>query len=365
MALVKDIYSEVFLETIMSAILEYDATFNQALFQQKIEAKGWEELTLMGRVDRFSSALHESLENKDLTVVGPLLLHIQETGKGLAYIFLPDYVAKYGQNNVPVALQLLEQLTSGSTGEFAIRAFLTNHYEETMTKMKIWSQHPTDEHVRRLASEGCRTRLPWAKKVPGLVDQTADIITILKQLKDDESLYVRKSVANNINDLSKDHPQLVIELMGEWHSNASAEVMWLIRKGLRTLLKEGQSDVLALLDYAVASDITLTDVVFNVDRIAVSLGETSTFTYSFDALASEKTTVRLLLEVDFVKKHGTSTKRFFLSEKKITPLMKTYGGEKNYVWKNLTTRQHYTGTHVFRLVLNGEIIGETTVDFSI
>lgn len=83
MALVKDIYSEVFLETIMSAILEYDATFNQALFQQKIEAKGWEELTLMGRVDRFSSALHESLENKDLTVVGPLLLHIQETGKGV------------------------------------------------------------------------------------------------------------------------------------------------------------------------------------------------------------------------------------------------------------------------------------------
>ena len=121
-----------------------------------------------------------------------------------------DYVAKYGLNHPEIALPLLRYLTPLFTAEFAIRPFLEVHPEETYSQMLMWCLD-SNEHVRRLASEGIRPRLPWGKQLPQYIKNPAPVISLLENLKDDPSDYVRRSVANNLNDISKDHPELVIK----------------------------------------------------------------------------------------------------------------------------------------------------------
>ncbi|MBC8080209.1 MAG: hypothetical protein H7X86_07675 [Gorillibacterium sp.] len=165
-------------------------------------------------------------------------------------MFFSDFVAIYGQEDAQWELSMLalERFTQRSSAEFAIRPFLLRNPGRVMGQMEIWSQHP-NEHVRRLSSEGCRPRLPWGVSLPMFKRDPTPVLSILEHLKADPSLYVRKSVANNLNDIAKDHPGVVLETVRCW-KGVDPKTDWIIRQGCRTLIRKADPEVLTLFGYA-------------------------------------------------------------------------------------------------------------------
>lgn len=151
---------------------------------------------------------------------------------------LIDYVSEYGLNEPDVSLNVLKKITHLFSAEFAIRAFIANHFDVCMDHFQIWIDD-NDEHVRRLVSEGLRLRLPWAKKIDLLFKKIDVTLPLVLKLVDDESLYVRKSVANHLNDISKYDPNLVIKTCEQILKNPTKNRQWIVKRAQRTLRKNG------------------------------------------------------------------------------------------------------------------------------
>ena len=216
-----------------------------------------------------------------------------------------------------------------------------------MAQMYTWSKHE-NEHVRRLSSEGCRPALPWTSALTSFKKNPAPILPVLEQLKTDPSLYVRKSVANNINDISKTHPNLVVQLAKEWYGK-NEYTNWIIKHGCRTLLKQGNREVLAIFG------------VDNIDSVKVdgfSLGANSVFlgediSFSFTISAKETTKVRLEYGIDYVKSTGKRNRKIFkISEISLKENEKKVYSKK-HSFTDLSTRKHYPGIHSITLIVNG------------
>ena len=126
-----------------------------------------------------------------------------------------------------------------------MRAFLMRFQERTLERLKAWTKDP-DVHVRRLCSEGTRPRLPWAIRIPAFIKDPGPVLPILEALKDDSQLYVRRSVANHLGDIAKDHPDLVFGICERWLEGASADRRWIIRHALRHPAKKGIQAALRL-----------------------------------------------------------------------------------------------------------------------
>lgn len=182
--------------------------------------------------------------------------NIDTEGLGLAVLFYHPhgcFISEYGldkqYNNgidpFDISMKAQYELTKRNTSEFSIRPFLIKEQKRTLAVLKEWTKDP-DPHVRRLCSEGIRPRLPWAQRIPAFIDNPKPILPILKALKNDSNLYVRRSVANNFGDIAKDHPELVYEIFEKWLSNATKEVKWLIRHALRHPSKKGDKTALQI-----------------------------------------------------------------------------------------------------------------------
>lgn len=167
---------------------------------------------------------------------------------GLAvFFYLPhvSFVANFGLEHFDVSMKAQYELTRRFSSEFSIRPFLKQHPAKTLAVLKKWTKD-ADPHVRRLCSEGTRPRLPWAMRLPEFVKDPSPVLPILEALKDDPSLYVRRSVANHLGDIAKDHPTLVFKLCEAWLKGASSERKWVIRHALRYPAKKGSKKALTL-----------------------------------------------------------------------------------------------------------------------
>lgn len=175
--------------------------------------------------------------------------HNETSGHGLApFFYLPhgNFVALYGidrrlnagRDPFPISMNALREITRRSTAEFAIRPFLVEEPERTLRQLLAWTNDECP-HVRRLCSEGTRPRLPWGMRLKAFVADPRPALPILEALKDDADLYVRRSVANHVGDIAKDHPELAFELCRSWLNGAGAERLWVIRHALRHPAKKG------------------------------------------------------------------------------------------------------------------------------
>ncbi len=263
---------------------------------------------------------------------------------------LIDYVAVYGLDQPKTALKVLKTLTPLFSSEFAIRPFIDLHYGITYQQLMLWATD-SDEHVRRLASEGSRPRLPWAKRLTQFCDNPDPIFAILEQLKDDASLYVRKSVANNLNDIAKDHPTKVIKLCQSWSVDASTERQWLIRHALRTLVKAGHQDAFILLGYCKNPQVKLSQL--KLIETSVVLGN---FLEIEASLQSESLKIQKLVidyRIHHVKANGSRTSKVFKWKNITLHGQQTIALSKRHPFKTITTRKYYAGAHVVELLING------------
>ncbi|MTI64587.1 DNA alkylation repair protein [Methylophaga sp.] len=273
---------------------------------------------------------------------------------------LIDYVSVYGLDYPQRAFSLLEKLTPLFTAEFAIRSFLNRHFELTHQQLLQWTRHD-NEHVRRLASEGIRPRLPWAQQLPALRKDPTPIWLILEALKTDPSLYVRRSVANNLNDISKDHPEAVMMRCREWQQLQHKNTDWLISHGLRTLVKSGRAEVYPLLGFS--DKPVITAIGLQLSETQIKLGDALRLTLTLTTQESERLVVDY--RIGYRRADGRLGWKVFKWKN-----IRTQGGEpltltKSQTFKPLSTRRYYPGEHLVECLINGQMAARAGFQLSV
>ena len=321
----------------------------------------WDGLELKDRIYKISGNLGKFLPADYKTAIGIIDKVAMNYGTwldGMAWFF-PIFVELYGQDeeNWDISMAALERYTRYASSELAIRPFIIKHEERAMAQMYAWSKHE-DEIVRRLACEGCRPALPWAPALNSFKKDPSPILPILEQLKTDSSIWVRKSVANNLNDISKTHPDLVVKIAKSWYGENEL-TNWIVKHGCRTLLKKGNRDVLAIFGLENAASVDVEG--FSLAEASISIGEDIAF--SFLVSAKEEIKARLEYGIDYVKSNGKRNRKIFqISEASFKENQKKLYTKK-HSFADVSTRKHYPGTHSVTLIVNGAERG--TLDFEL
>ena len=349
------------LRKIASDIQSVHSPFQVDEFIQSTMDETWNDLELKDRTYKVAANLGKYLPEDYRTAIGiidKVVLNYGTWLDGFAWFF-PVFVELYGQDeeNWDVSIAALERYTPYASSEMAVRPFIIKHEERMMAQMYDWSKHE-NELVRRLACEGCRPALPWAPALNSFKKDPRPILPILEELKTDPSLWVRKSVANNLNDISKTHPELVVKIAKEWYGK-NEHTDWIVKHGCRTLLKKGNRETLTLFGCDSATSI---DVIgFSLTAPVVSVGEDITFSFSISTKQAVK--VRLEFGIDYVKSGGKRNRKIF----QISEVSLKANEKKAYVKKHsfadVSTRKHYPGTHSITLIVNGA--ERETLDFGL
>jgi 3-methyladenine DNA glycosylase AlkC len=268
----------------------------------------------------------------------------------LEYAFLPGFVEQYGLDDYQTSVDAIEEITQFTSCEGAVRPFIVRYPEEMMEQMFVWSKH-NSPWVRRLSSEGCRPRLPWTMALTKLKENPAPIIPILENLKNDTDFFVRKSVANNLNDISKDNPETVIDLIKKWQGK-SKNTDWIIKHGSRTLLKQGHAEVMEIFGFgSIIKNIQIED--FQILTPKVKLGKSLEFSFKLLNLNSTKANIRLEYGVYYQKANGTLSKKVYkISEKEYAEKSITHITRKQS-FRVITTRVFHLGLHRVSIIING------------
>lgn len=329
--------------------------FNRTRFLQ-ITLEGLEQRELMDRLRQTSVAVDASLTGDFPAKLKVLRRIAKPQANGLIGCWYADFVAQFGRENPALSLPALAYFTEFGSAEFAIREFLIRDQDATLKVMGQWARD-TDEHVRRLASEGSRPRLPWGKRLSSLVDDPTPTLTLLHELRDDPSLYVRKSVANHLNDIAKDHPAVVLDTVRQW-DRQSPRTAWIIKQGLRTLIKQAHPEALAFMGVGQAA--RLDPVQFKVHPRRIQLGERITLSLQLTSTATSPQDLLIDYVVHYVKaSEDTRAKVFKWTQTRLAPAA-SIELTKSQLIKDFTTRRHYPGPHRVEIQVNGQRLAQTT-----
>lgn len=356
----KDWFDPPRLRHIAHEVATLHPAFDQKHFL-KLALADLDTLSLMQRLRRTTESLHATLPSSypaALKILRALAPRINHNFVGLV---LPDYVAQYGLQHFDLSLTALKFFTPFSSSEFAIRPFLRQDLPRTLSVMETWSRDDND-HVRRLASEGCRPRLPWSFRLDALIADPAPVLPILQNLRADPSLYVRKSVANHLNDITKDHPAWVLDLLHGWPLAASPHTTWIARHALRTLIKKGDPRALTLIGASGKAEVKIPRFTITPDNIQV--GQKIRLTLHLQSAST--TPQRLVVDyaLHYVKKSGsTSAKVFKWKELTLAP-GETVTLTRQQTIKDFTTRLHHPGHHAIDLLINGTPLAQSSFDLT-
>jgi len=343
------------------ARLEHIATEAVAVYPgfgaEKFLALATDNLAALGIMERMrqtARALHPALPGgyrRNLDILAALAPRI---GHGFAAIVLSEYVAQFGLDDAESSLPALKVFTRYGSSEFAIRAFLQRDFDKTLAVMTGWAGDD-NEHVRRLASEGSRPRLPWSVQLRPLLADPSLTAPILETLRADPSLYVRKSVANHLNDITKDHPDWVLQRFEGWPRD-NAHTSWIMRHALRTLIKRGDPRALALVGASDTPEIEVGDYVLAPARLL--LGEVLTLSVRLVSTAAVEQRLVVDYAVHYVRRGDTPARKVF----KLRTLTLAPGAAAalsiRQTIRDFSTRRHYAGRHRVELIVNGQTLAE-------
>jgi 3-methyladenine DNA glycosylase AlkC len=329
---------------------------------------GYEPLSLTERGWHIARTLRQHLPHAfpkavDVLVQSSAQPSGRSVGSGMGgFLFMPHcfFVAEYGLGHFEEAMAAQHALTQKFTCEFSIRPYLIHHTSATLARLHEWTQDPS-EHVRRLVSEGTRPRLPWAMRLPAFQADPAPVLALLERLKDDPALYVRRSVANNLNDIGKDQPQVLAAVATRWLKGASPERAWIVKHALRWAVKQGEPGALKALGFGKAAQVEVGKVVISPKRAAIG-GRVS---IAFEVHNPLKTAQDVMVDfaVHYVKSSGASSPKVF----KLKALSLAPGQSaslcKTVSLVEMTTRKHHPGQHRVEALVNGQPLplGEFTL----
>ncbi|WP_316818343.1 DNA alkylation repair protein [Pedobacter nyackensis] len=355
----KEMFNSEFYQHFAGVFAHADKNFNAKAFVGDVTAN-LDELTLNGRLRNTSVTLHQHLPGDFKKAIAVLYGAAPSLRQGYTALVLPDFVALYGKDHFDLSMEALKDFTSLGSSEFAIREFLKTDLNKTLKVMQTWAEDK-DHHVRRLASEGSRPRLPWSFKLDQIIKKPSLTKDILEKLKTDETPYVRKSVANHLNDISKDNTAYMLELMKGW-DNSNPHTSWIIKHASRTLIKKGDQDSLSLFNFE--KDVKVGIDNFKLNMFHFKLGEEMQFSFELKSLKDSSQKLVIDYAIHYAKASGEQSKKVF-KLKEITLLPgQLILVSKRQLFKDLTTRKHYTGKHLVEIMVNGKGYGNIEFDLS-
>lgn len=318
---------------------------------------GLDRLELAARATHIADAMHRYLP-RPFSVAADVLVaalgsEAARDGSGvetLRYWPYASFVQKYGLEDFEAAMAAQYEITKRFSAEFCIRAFLVRHPERTYARLLDWARDES-VHVRRLVSEGTRPRLPWAPRLRAFQQDPRPVIRLLELLKDDPERYVQRSVANNLNDISKDHPDLAVEVCRRWMTGGSSHREWIVKHALRSLVKKSHRGALETLGVGSRPDVSIGAV-----RLAprgVKLG--GELRFSFEIVSTGKRSQELLIDyaVHFVKASGATRPKVFKLRRIVLPPAARVVLASAVSFADMTTRRHYPGRHRVDALING------------
>lgn len=351
----KNIYTTEFVHQLVRVWQPLLPNLNEVEFSKAVFKTDWDGLELKQRMSQLAEVTLSALpSNFDLaaSIICEMTTIIAEqstSGLGFEYMFIPEMIAKNGLGHWKSSMRAIECVTQFTSCEFAIRPFILAYEVETMQQMLEWSEH-SHANVRRLSSEGCRSRLPWSMALPNFKKDASLIVHILENLKSDDSLFVQKSVANNLNDISKDHPALALQLAKKW-KGTSPITNWIVKHGMRTLLKGGNTEALQIFNYAETQKLALSK--FQIFTTEVVFGKTLEFQLILENNTNEHLLVRLEYAIYFMKSNGLQNKKVFKISERGLHAFETIKVKKSHTIKPISTRKYYSGKHAVALIVNG------------
>lgn len=345
----KEMFNKKFFEQLAKEVNRVDTNFNQKQFISQA-LNSLDSLELNQRLRRATESLKKNLPDDYNSSIAILKKVIPNMSKGYTALVFPDFVGMYGKKQVEVSLEALKYFTPFGSSEFAVREFLKTDFNTTINFMKQWAKDK-DHHVRRLASEGSRPRLPWSFKLQNVIENPELTLPILDLLKQDTELYVRKSVANHLNDISKEHPKLVSNIVKSW-KGVSPHTDWILKHASRSLLKAGHKEILA--HFGIKHNSAVETIDFKLVNKAVKIGEDIVFTFSLHNSSTKKIRVRIEYALYFRLSNGNLSKKVFKISERDLEKNQTIRFERKHSFKLITTRKYHAGTHKVALIVNGK-----------
>lgn len=336
-----------------------DNSFNPRAFSKRA-TEGLFQLELTPRLAHVARALHHAFGEDYERGIKALLrmLALEEKdgmarSKGLSFVHWPMamYIEHYGTHNESLSLQAMERVTCFFSCEFAVRPFLSANPHGVLEKLLGWAR---DEnlHVRRNASEGIRPRLPWGRVLTLFVEQPELCFPILETLRTDPEEYVRRSVSNCLNDIAKDHPALLMDLLTAWDRAPNAHSHWIKSRALRTLVKAGDARALALLGFVKAPVRVLK---LRVDRKRYKVGDTCVFQFEVQNDSAQPVDLAIDYRIHYRKANGESRpKTFKLRTLKLAGHTRVQISKKQHL-RAISTRRYHPGQHAVDIAVNGQL----------
>lgn len=376
----KSIYNAPYIHAMSEHLTSFDDTFDAEQFI-RIANEGLEDMEMKMRAQHIAKALQKTLTGPPQAQINTLVNAMDEgmdrlvegeyslkqpwdpenpTWKSFYIWPWTMFVQLYGQDDVECSLNALYEMTQRFTGEFAIQPFIQSHPETTFQALEQWA-HDDNVHVRRLVSEGTRTRLPWGKRMHDLIKNPERVLALLELLRDDPEDYVQRSVANNLNDLTKDQPALILDVLERWHADApTKQRLWIIKHALRSLIKDGHPKALKLLGYQ--TDLDMLDVVLVEMGSEVTFGNKLNWTFTLTSTSENPLPLLIDYRIDFVGAREQLRPKIFKWKTITLKPGASVTLSKSFAFKAITTRQYYNGTHQFELQINGQPMGIYTFE---
>ncbi len=340
-----------FFVELASAVAAREPSFDRKRFLALVYDEHWEALELKGRMRHATEALGQTMPQPYPRALA-VILAIEHGFGGFDHLLFADFVERYGVDHFDLSMDALELLTR-SSAEFAVRPFLRRYPDEAFARMLTWTGHES-EHVRRLSSEGCRPRLPWGTALVELKRNPSPILPILERLKDDPSEYVRRSVANNLGDIAKDHPERAVEIGERWMAESPSRAP-LVKHALRDLLKKGHRRALHLfgVGHGAAVDVNR----LSVAPKRVPLGGTATLRVTLRSTGKKTQRLRLEYAMTYARPSGRSGRKVFkIADVDLAPGA-TLDLSRTLSFVDRTIRTHHPGPHTAALIVNGHNVG--------
>ncbi len=337
---------------------------------------GLDALEMKARAMQLASALEATLPERfsdAATVIQAALAPAAEHERlselrlgdaGLAgWVLWPvgEFVVRRGMGEPQRALALLAELTQRFSAEFAIRPFIVAHPELSFATLARWLHHP-NPHVRRLVSEGSRPRLPWGLQLKALIADPAPTLPLLRALQDDSSEYVRRSVANHLNDIAKDHPELVAQWLEEHLPHAPAPRRALLKHASRTLIKQGHQRVLKAWGLGAPLRGTAT---LQVAPARVKLGGGLALALHLQSTSKQAQRLAVDYTVHHVKADGSTSPKVFKGWTLELPPQGALSLSKRHSLRPITTRRYHAGQHMLDITINGRVVAQATFHLSL
>ncbi len=346
----KEMFNLPFAQQLSIQIKKNYNLFDEKSFLKKIQEQ-ISALELNQRMRLFSEELKTHLPDSYLKALTILKQTAPHTKQGYTSLIYPDFVALYGKHNFEDSLQALKYFTVFGSSEFAIREFLKLDFKRTMKFMHQCSKDQ-NEHVRRLSSEGSRPRLPWSFKLDEVIKKPEHTFPLLSRLKSDSSLYVRKSVANHLNDISKDHPDKLMDYLATWNLD-HPHTSWIVKRACRTLIKKGNANSLSLFQFEQKPELQIQNLKLLNKKIKIG----DDLNFSFEILSHKNKAQKLAIDykIHYIKPSGSLLPKVFkLKEMGLNPNEKALV-QKKQSFKHFSTRKQHPGKHLLEIQINGKI----------